>query len=40
LVETANLIAPETVEQFIDVNLPLIDRLIIADELGQGIRIL
>jgi hypothetical protein len=34
LVEAADLIAPETVEESIDVDLPLIDRLIVADELG------
>jgi hypothetical protein len=34
LVETADLIAPETVEKPIDVDLPLIDRLVVADELG------
>jgi hypothetical protein len=34
LVEAADLIAPETVEEPIDVDLPLIDRLIVADELG------
>jgi hypothetical protein len=34
LVEAADLIAPETVEEGIDVDLPPIDRLIIADELG------
>jgi hypothetical protein len=34
LVEAADLIAPEAVEEPIDVNLPLIDRLIVADQLG------
>jgi hypothetical protein len=34
LVEAADLIAPEAVEERIDVDLPLIDRLIVADELG------
>jgi hypothetical protein len=34
LIEVADLIAPEAVEERIDVGLPPIDRLIIADELG------
>jgi hypothetical protein len=33
LVEAADLIASEAVEERIDVDLPLIDRLIVADKL-------
>jgi hypothetical protein len=33
LIEAADLIAPEAVEEGIGVDLPLIDRLIVADEL-------
>jgi hypothetical protein len=34
LVEAADLIAPEAVEESIDVSLPLIDGFVVSDQLG------
>ncbi len=34
LIKIADLIAAEAIEELIDVNLPLINRLIVTDQLG------
>src|SRR5262245_24973068 len=40
LVKPADLIAPKTIKELINMRLPLIDGLIVPDQLGKRIRIL
>src|SRR5579884_4237719 len=40
LVVVAELVAPQAVEELVDMGLPVIDRLILADRLGQRVEVL